>query len=423
LADTAAAEPVVRAHLVHTFCLVQVTHMAKFEITWLEDTSDEALLSELRRVAALMPNQSVTTDAFDSHSRISASAVIRRFGTWSEAKRRAGLADAAPVYTDAAIIEDLQRVARSSPREPFTQEFYLTHGGRYSRSLFKTRFGGWREVLTSAKLANRFAGRPVTERMRSQPGRNVSNPEILAKIRNIAARLGKTSLTGADIAANCDLNQGLLKSRFGSVPEALRQAGIEQGNRGRRYTDDEVFQNLLNVWTHYGRRPTHSEMDRPPSAVGSNTYIRRYGGWRSALNAFVERANSDTAELSELSSGSRHTTETSHPDLPDTPAISATDANGPPSTRQIAKRTGTPPRTRRDAERVNKRDPSWGLRFKVLQRDRFRCQLCGRSPATNLSCNLHVDHIVPYSKGGRTTLENLRTLCAECNIGRGNRSQ
>lgn len=34
---------------------------------------------------------------------------------------------------------------------------------------------------------------------------------------------------------------------------------------------------------------------------------------------------------------------------------------------------------------------------------------------------LHVDHIMPWSKGGKTTFENLHTLCADCNIGRGNR--
>jgi len=395
--------------------------MAKFEITWLEDTSDVALLNEIQRVAALMPDQRLTTDAFDSHSRVSASAVIRRFGSWSEAKRRAGLTDALPVYTDAAILDDLRRVSESFPDEPFTQKFYLTHGGRYSRSIFKTRFGGWREALEAAVIVGRFAGRPTTERMRSQPGRAVRNAEILAQIRNVAERLGKASLTGADIAANSEINQRLLKSRFGGVSKALRQAGIEQGNIGRRYTEDEVFQNLLEVWTHHGRQPTHSEMDRPPSTVGSNTYIRRYGGWRNALKAFVERANSDVAGLSELGSDKGLANLATRPDPTDSAPTSATDVNRPLMGSQIAERPRSPRLMPTDAEPANRRDPSIGLRFKVLQRDRFRCQLCGRSPATELGCKLHIDHIVPFSKGGKTTFENLRALCAECNVGKSNR--
>jgi hypothetical protein len=195
--------------------------MAKFEITWLEDTSDESLLNELRRVAALMPDQRLTTDAFDSKSRISASAVIRRFGSWSEAKRKAGLPDALPEYSGASIVDDLRRVSKAFPEQPFTNDFYCTHGGRYSRSVFKTRFGGWREALGAAGIGNRYVGRPTTDRMRSQPGRAMSNEDILAKIRSIAAQLGKASLSGADIRAHSEINQRLLASRFGSVSEAL----------------------------------------------------------------------------------------------------------------------------------------------------------------------------------------------------------
>jgi hypothetical protein len=36
--------------------------MAKFEITWLEDRSDEAVLEEIRRVAALEPGHRLTVD-------------------------------------------------------------------------------------------------------------------------------------------------------------------------------------------------------------------------------------------------------------------------------------------------------------------------------------------------------------------------
>ena len=59
------------------------------------------------------------------------------------------------------------------------------------------------------------------------------------------------------------------------------------------------------------------------------------------------------------------------------------------------------------------------LRFKILHRDRYRCQACGASAANG--ADLHVDHILPVSKGGTNDESNLRTLCSECNIGRGNR--
>jgi 5-methylcytosine-specific restriction endonuclease McrA len=71
---------------------------------------------------------------------------------------------------------------------------------------------------------------------------------------------------------------------------------------------------------------------------------------------------------------------------------------------------------RRKTERA-KVTPS--LRYSVLQRDGFRCVICGRSAQDNIS--LEVDHIVPISKGGQTEYANLQTLCMDCNRGKSNK--
>ncbi len=60
-----------------------------------------------------------------------------------------------------------------------------------------------------------------------------------------------------------------------------------------------------------------------------------------------------------------------------------------------------------------------GIRWQVFQRDRWRCVACGRSAADNVV--LHVDHIVPRSKGGKDTIENYQTLCNLCNVGKSNK--
>lgn len=57
-----------------------------------------------------------------------------------------------------------------------------------------------------------------------------------------------------------------------------------------------------------------------------------------------------------------------------------------------------------------------GLRFAVLRRDGFRCAYCGRGEPEGVQ--LHIDHIVPVARGGRTELENLVTACATCNVGK-----
>lgn len=57
-----------------------------------------------------------------------------------------------------------------------------------------------------------------------------------------------------------------------------------------------------------------------------------------------------------------------------------------------------------------------GLRFVVFMRDEFRCRYCGRS--VDDGAILHADHVIPESKGGPTTMENLVTACMDCNLGK-----
>jgi predicted DNA-binding protein YlxM (UPF0122 family) len=69
-------------------------------------------------------------------------------------------------------------------------------------------------------------------------------------------------------------------------------------------------------------------------------------------------------------------------------------------------------------EKLQKKGIGSGYRFKILQRDNFCCQYCGRSPRKDQHTILHVDHIIPLSKGGGWEDENLITSCQECNIGK-----
>lgn len=65
-----------------------------------------------------------------------------------------------------------------------------------------------------------------------------------------------------------------------------------------------------------------------------------------------------------------------------------------------------------------KRDASVKLRFDVFKRDNFKCCICGASPAKDINVELHIDHIIPWSKGGETEMDNLQTLCSRCNLGK-----
>lgn len=111
------------------------------------------------------------------------------------------------------------------------------------------------------------------------------------------------------------------------------------------------------------------------------------GTWRKALQAFVDRVNADVA------------TEAAAPRL-----------------RPPASTPTRPATTREDSRHV-----PMGIRYEVLRRDDFRCVLCGASPAITRGVTLHVDHVLPLARGGKTRIDNLRTLCQSCNLGKGSK--
>ena len=57
-------------------------------------------------------------------------------------------------------------------------------------------------------------------------------------------------------------------------------------------------------------------------------------------------------------------------------------------------------------------------RFNVFLRDRFSCQYCGERFPTH---DLTLDHVVPRSRGGRTTWSNVVTACSACNLKKGSK--
>ena len=67
----------------------------------------------------------------------------------------------------------------------------------------------------------------------------------------------------------------------------------------------------------------------------------------------------------------------------------------------------------------NKRNPlDTRLRHEVFKRDGYKCLECG---ATNKDKTLHADHIIPVSQGGSDELNNLQTLCDDCNLAKSNK--
>ena len=66
--------------------------------------------------------------------------------------------------------------------------------------------------------------------------------------------------------------------------------------------------------------------------------------------------------------------------------------------------------------RVERGKISNKMRFSIYKKDGYRCRKCGVSVRY---AQLEIDHIIPIAKGGKSTYNNLQTLCHECNVRKG----
>lgn len=208
--------------------------------------------------------------------------------------------------------------------------------------------------------------------------RNISDDDLLSDLRRVASEQSEQQVKQRTYKECGKYGVTTVIRRFGSWNAAVEAAGLETTVQ-RNVSDEKLFSALYDLWVGLGRQPSYSEVQKPACSFHVATYERRFGSWRLALEAFVKYANSEEM----------------------TPLTVIAEFNG-----GMSRRTS--------------RSPDLRLRFKVLQRDRFRCRACGESPSVTPGILLEVDHITPWSKGGETVIENLQTLCFACNQGKTN---
>ena len=68
--------------------------------------------------------------------------------------------------------------------------------------------------------------------------------------------------------------------------------------------------------------------------------------------------------------------------------------------------------------RVERGKVSNKMRFSIYKRDNYRCCKCGIS---SKYAQLEIDHIIPIAKGGKSSYDNLQTLCHKCNAEKGDK--
>lgn len=291
---------------------------------------------------------------------------------------------------DEDLLNDLRAVANNLGKRSLKQRDYSKiNGAQFNLKTALGRFGNWDTTLEKAGL----------EGEKSLKGMEYGEKEIrtnvlLDDIKRVASELGKSDITAAEYDVIGKYSSWTMNARFGTWNKAKEKANLAV-TRIINNTNEELFQNILDLWTMIGRQPKYGEVISPNSKFNGSTYARRFGSWRAALEAFIAYVNSE--------SDSDVNTEV-------TPELVPLDT---PSGSKIAPLKVL--KIKKTSRNINLR-----MRWTILKRDNFCCKKCGRSPAKDTSIILHIDHVLPWSRGGETEIENLETLCDRCNLGKSN---
>lgn len=283
--------------------------------------------------------------------------------------------------TDEDLLNDLRVVANNLGKHSLKQRDYSkVNGAQFNLKTAIDRFGNWGATLENAGLQGE----------KSIKGMEYGEKEIHADIllddlKRVASELDKSNISAIEYDALGKYTSTTMNVRFGSWNKAKTRANLLV-TRTINNTNEELFQNILELWTLIGRQPKYGEVISPNSKFNGSTYARRFGSWSAALEAFIEYVNTE--------SESNVNTEI-------TPVLIPLDI---PNDSKIASLKVL--KTKKTPRNINLR-----MRWTILQRDNFCCKKCGRSPAKDPSIILHIDHVLPWSRGGETEIENLETLC------------
>lgn len=205
-----------------------------------------------------------------------------------------------------------------------------------------------------------------------------SEQTLIEELQRIARALGKNTICKRDIAQHGRVSYDTVLRRFGTIRRALQAAGLRP-MRFMKASADELLDVLERTWVvpleRFGRRPRKADLSDLGMQVSDDTITRRFGSWKKALVAVAERANQGDSSV-------------------------ADEVHEPAEPAQPSKDPG------RASLSIRKR-------FLIMKRDQYRCRLCGAAGVA-----IEVDHIVPVARGGSDALDNLQTLCFQCNRGK-----
>ena len=293
--------------------------------------------------------------------------------------------------SDEELLKDILRVAKQLEKTTLTGTEYKENGGKYRLNTFIRRFGGWLKALELCGLKPKET--QIYSSLASYTKPYIATEELIEDLQRVSTILKRNTFSSGEYSKYGFFSKDSYFKRFKTWNNALISASLipYEVPSGKRISKYDVLKEIEQVWIKLGRQPTATDIKNGISKYSLHVFERRFGSWRKALEFFVAYMNGEQ--------------DVEQPAEEEQIQLPITVSKIPDKNEPTHKTT---------------RDIGLRVRFMVMKRDNFKCCICGRSPANNPGLELHIDHIIPWSKGGETVIDNLQTLCSDCNLGKGN---
>ena len=128
--------------------------------------------------------------------------------------------------------------------------------------------------------------------------RNTSDEELLNDLKAVSNIINKDTVTMGEYNQYGKYHSTTLTRRFGSWFLCLQKAQLQMSRSKIGISNEALFDNIEKVWIKLGKQPSYTQMEEY-GEFSIGTYTKRFGGWRKALEAFVDYVNSTEIKIDE----------------------------------------------------------------------------------------------------------------------------
>lgn len=234
---------------------------------------------ELSKIIEKTPTQR----EYNKHGEYSVTTVRERFGTWNDAVRQCGLQphnNGGKIRQD-KLLNDIKLAARSLDKTPTIEEY--DEKGEYHHDTIIKRFNTWDNAVEAAGLKpnNKYS--------------HYTKDEAIDDIQCVANKLGESPSCN-QYREHGKWSPETIREKFGSWPDAVREAGLEPKGKGgysvqngdnqtpgEYIPDTKLLNDLQDVIDELGYPPTKKEYTTEGKFSGV-TLSKRFGGWDGAMS-------------------------------------------------------------------------------------------------------------------------------------------